>query len=358
MSNFIQFEKIKGEFGLFGHITLNRTEALNALNLEMIASLHHVLDECEKDNKILAVIIQSASEKAFCAGGDIRALYDAGRSKDRSALEFFKQEYQLNKKIYHYSKPYICFLNGITMGGGVGISLHGSHAVAGENFRFAMPETAIGLFPDIGGIHLLHQCPGVFGLYLALTGAKLGRDDAYSLNLFDYSINLDQQLSVISQLHHLNLREEGRTKVTELLMKHHVESTSETIFHRLPWINEVFSENSLEKIMEHFRTYVDNSFNAENHVEIEKIYNDLKTKSPMSLKVTFQQFQRTQYFSLDECLSLDYTLVSHFLQSNDLYEGIRALIIEKDHNPKWLPKKLEDISESMVNEYFDCIPNN
>lgn len=346
MNALIQFETKKCQYGQLGYITLNRPQALNALNMEMILVLDEILEKCEKDFDIMGIVVQSASEKAFCAGGDIRAMYEGGLKKDPQVLTFFEREYQLNRRIHHFSKPYISLLNGITMGGGVGISLHGSHCVAGENFKFAMPETAIGFFPDIGGSHLLHQCPGSYGVYLGLTGARLNREDAHALNLLDYCIDVNRQPEMIAQLHELDLREQAKSKISELLRHYHVEPVSETIFHHSPWINEIFSETSVEKIIEQLEK------KAKDNPDIAKTLADLKVRSPMSLKVTLEQFKRTQFESLDDCLKMDYQLVQHFLKGHDLYEGVRALIVDKDNQPKWNPSILENVSEEMVSLYF------
>lgn len=347
MTEFIQFEKVQGRHGQWGHITLNRPKALNSLNGEMIMYLHHVLDECEKDLSVLGVIVQSVSEKAFCAGGDIRTLYDKGQTNPAEVLDFFAEEYRLNAKIYHYSKPYVCFLNGITMGGGVGISLHGSHAIAGENFRFAMPETAIGLFPDVGGSHLLHQCPDVYGLYLGLTGARIGREDAHALNLVEFCVDTVLQPKLIQDLHDLLPKEDIKSEVSAAIEKYHVEPKEETIFHRLPWINTVFSEKSVQEMMESLKLM------SLKNSDIAQTYQDMLTRSPRSLAVTFEQLKRTEFLSMDDCLKMDYLLVSHFIETKDLYEGIRALIIDKDNQPKWDPPTLVDVTESIVSEYFN-----
>lgn len=351
MNTWIKTEEIKGNFGKFGHITLNRSEALNALNLEMIIALEEVLTRWEKNPSICAIIFQSSSEKAFCAGGDIRALYEAGLKNDPHVFEFFQKEYQLDNYIAHYTKPCISFLNGITMGGGVGISLHGHHRVAGENFKFAMPETAIGFFPDVGGGHLLNQCPGAFGIYLGLTGARVPQKEAYALNLVDYCIDITHQSSIIEKLHELDLRDiaAAQGKVSQLLHTAHQMPDIESVLEPWHWVNEIFSENSVESIIEKLEQ------SASDNALIAKTLNDLQTKSPLSLKVTFEQLKRTEFLSLDECLKLDYILVHHFFKDKDFYEGVRALIVDKDNNPQWQPSKLKDVSSEQVNGYFEPI---
>ena len=166
-------------------ITLNRPKALNALTLDMVRLIHPKLTEWASDDSVRCVIVEGAGEKAFCAGGDIRALHDWGRSGDPSALAFWREEYRLNTFIKRYPKPYVALMDGINMGGGVGLSVHGSHRVATERLTFAMPETGIGLFPDVGGTWFLPRAPGETGLYLALTGARLKAADAIYAGIAD-----------------------------------------------------------------------------------------------------------------------------------------------------------------------------
>lgn len=347
MTAWIQHKVVQGVFGQFGHVTLNRPEALNALNLEMVLALDDILVQWEKDPAVLAVIIQSSSEKAFCAGGDIRALYDAGLKKDLRVFDFFKYEYQLDLRIARYSKPYISFLNGITMGGGVGISLHGAHRVAGENFKFALPETNIGFFPDIGGSYLLHECPGAFGKYLGLTGARASREEAYALNLVDYCVDLQDQSTIIQQLYALDLRDRtASSKVEKLLNQAHKTICVDHALKNLHWVNDIFSADTLERILQNLEEH------AQENLLIEKTLNDLRAKSPLSLKITFEQLKRAEFLSIEECLQMDDILVHHFLQDHDFYEGVRALIIDKDNKPQWQPATLSDISEEQVNSYF------
>lgn len=357
MSQYIISEKIQGLHGKFGHITLNRPLALNALNLEMIIALDKILEEWEKDPTVLAVILQSSSEKAFCAGGDIRAVYDAGLKNDPISYEFFEREYKLNRRIHHYTKPYISFMNGINMGGGVGISLHGSHKIAGNNFKFAMPETTIGFFPDIGGAYLLNRCPGAYGVYLGLTGARLEREDALALKLINYCINTDKQLYTIEKLHDLDLRINAKEKVSHLLKMHHQENLTDhlSVLEKSSWINHVFSKESMEDIMNVLqKLQKSTSFTDTEQFFIQKTYLDLKKKSPISLKVTLEMLKHTknQNYTFDDCINVNAILVKHFLQDKDFYEGIRALIVDKDHQPQWNPARLEDISEEQIINYF------
>jgi len=183
----VLFEKLLGKSGILGVITLNRSKALNALTYDMIQSISHQLDKWAVDQEVKAVLIQSNNEKAFCAGGDILYVYQA-KQNGQSIYDIFKEEYILNQKIFTYPKPYIAFLNGITMGGGVGISVHGSHRIGTEKLLFSMPETGIGFFPDVGGSYFLSRCKQNIGIYLGLTGARLNAANTLAMQLIDYYI--------------------------------------------------------------------------------------------------------------------------------------------------------------------------
>lgn len=211
MTENVLFNRLNGEQGDVGEIYLNRPNALNALTLDMCQAIHHQLLAWQADTTIKAVIIRG-NGRAFCAGGDLKSLYynkeDIGHS-----LEFFRAEYRLNLAIHHFPKPYIAFLDGITMGGGAGISLHGSHRVATEHFEFAMPETGIGFFPDVGSGYFLNKCPGKSGYYLGLSGEKINAPDAMMLSLIGYYVPSDQINKIILQLREATLEEQAHNTV-------------------------------------------------------------------------------------------------------------------------------------------------
>jgi len=344
----ICFEKIQGTYGEFGHVMLNRPKALNALSFPMIQALKRQLEIWEEETSLLAVIVTSSSEKAFCAGGDIRALYEAGLKKNPDISKFFEQEYALNKAIHCYTKPYISFLNGLTMGGGVGISLHGSHPVAGEKFCFAMPETAIGFFPDVGGSFCLNRCLGFSGIYLGLTGARLSREEAYLLDLVPFCINVVDQEDCLKALYAADLRGTAHSLVTEILRRYHPSPLNPApLLDEMAWIDEVFQEQSVESILDKLQ-----ALSGENPLA-EKTLSELNLKSPTSLKVTLKQLHRARGLPLEDCLAVDYQLAQHFIRGYDFYEGVRALIIDKDNTPRWKPAVLSEVTEIMVDKYFE-----
>jgi enoyl-CoA hydratase len=331
--------------GHLGCITLNRSSALNALTLPMIMALQKQLELWKEDNTIHAVILRAAPGNAFCAGGDVRWLYYSERGKDSEQMQFFWHEYRLNHFIHQFGKPYISLMDGITMGGGVGISMHGSHPVASERFIFAMPETSIGFFPDIGASHLLAHCPGFLGIYLGLTGNRLGPQDAMKAGLVKQIISSEQMQQMVNELITMDLSIDAHTQVDQCLKAYARPHSNEELSLIKPLIDVCFSHPTVEMIRASLRSH-DGAW-------AESVDNTLGQKSPLSLKITLSQLQKAKGLSLAECLKMDFDLVGHFMNASDFYEGVRALLIEKDKNPHWNPSRLDLITESMVVNYFE-----
>ena len=277
-----------------GLITLNRPAALNALNLSMVNALHEQLSEWEKNPHILAVIIQSSSPRAFCAGGDIREVYDNYHHK-KNITHYFKSEYTLNTLIKNYTKPYIALLDGLTMGGGAGISLHGKITIASDHFRFAMPETGIGFFPDVGSSFFLSRLPYHMGIYLGLTGAVLNAEEALYLKLITHKSH------DFTQENHLNYYQDI--------------------------INSCFKFKSIPDII--------NALDTQKNNFCTDILALLKTKSPTSLDLTLQLLNQAPSLDFEACIDLEYQLACQCAESEDFQEGIRAAVIDKDKNPQW-----------------------
>ena len=330
--------------GQLGLITLNRADSLNALTLPMIISLQKKLSLWKEDKSIKAVVIRSVPGKAFCAGGDVRSLYN-GRNEESEQMQFFWNEYRLNHFIHNFGKPYISLMNGITMGGGVGISLHGSHPVASEHFVFAMPETSIGFFPDIGASYLLTRCPGFLGIYLGLTGNRLGAQDALRADLVKYIVSADQMNDLVDALIHEPLTENAFSRVDHCIKTVSMPFNPSESSHIDPLIDLCFSGNTVEAIKNKLESF-GNTWAME-------VYKILAQKSPLSLKITLAQLQKAKDLSLADCLKMDYDLVRHFMRDSDFYEGVRSLLIDKDKNPKWNPERLDLVSDSMVVNYFE-----
>ncbi|KTD25465.1 enoyl-CoA hydratase/carnithine racemase [Legionella lansingensis] len=331
--------------GSIGLIILNRPQALNALTLEMIQALQQQLSVWEKDADVHAVLVQAEGEKAFCAGGDVRWLYQTGLSQDPQQMQFFWHEYRLNHYIHCFSKPYISLMDGMTMGGGVGISLHGSHPIATERFIFAMPETGIGFFPDIGASYLLSRCPGFTGIYLGLTGNRLQAQDAYALGLVKSVVLSSQIPELINDLLKTDLSSHAHERVSACLKKFAKPLESATIKHQQEAIDECFAYNTVEEIFA--------ALKAKGDEWATTTLNNLSLKAPLSLKVTLAQIQKAKSLSMAECVMMDYGLVGHFMHGHDFYEGIRALLVDKDKFPRWQPDRLEDVTDAMVAHYFE-----
>jgi len=333
------FEK-KGSLGL---ITLNRPEALNALTLNMVRLIHPKLKIWEEDNEIKTVAVTAVGDKAFCAGGDIRALYDWGKNNDKKATGFYYEEYQLNQLIKSYTKPYISFVNGIVMGGGVGISVHGSYRVAGENYSFAMPETGIGLFPDVGGSFFLSRLKNNVGMYLALTGSRIKSSDAIELGIAEYFIQSENFDDIFKQL------SEGITP-DKLLSSFNSNKVNSDLKNDFEKINELFSGNSLEDIFERLEN--DNSDFSQKNLSL------LRSKSPTSLNITFRQIKNGSELNFEDCMKMEFRMVTKVMNDHDFYEGVRALIIDKDNNPAWKPETVEEVSDEEIDEFFKYLEDN
>lgn len=337
-------EVLLAKSGCAAVITMNRPKALNALNLNMARQIYQQLKLWEEDPDTFLVIIKGSGGKAFCAGGDILAVTNAGKSGDRLAQDFFREEYILNNAIGTYRKPYIAFIDGITMGGGVGLSVHGHFRVASEKTLFAMPETAIGLFPDVGGGYFLPRLPGKLGLYIALTGFRLKGRDVQKAGIATHFVESEKIPSLEKDL--TCLKEPTKKDVAEVLDTYQTKSTEDEekpfiLAEHLDKINSLFTANNVEEIIENLKK--DGSSFAQQQLQT------LSKMSPTSLKITFRQLKNGSSLTLQEVLTMEYRLSQACMRGHDFYEGVRAVLIDKDQNPKWKPERLEDVT----NEYLD-----
>lgn len=340
----VLFEEMAGEGGHLGIITLNRPAVLNSLNHDMILAMHNQLQAWATAVHIKAVIIRAAEGRAFCAGGDIRLAYERAKANDPTAAYFFRDEYQLNRFIFHYPKPYIALLNGITMGGGVGVSIHGSHRIATDNLLFAMPETGIGFFPDVGGTYFLPRLPGKIGFYLGLTGARLKSDDCVGLGIATHKVSSDSLSSIIDALAQTSFSSNPRLSVTEIIERFQLTIQPSTLLAERNAIDTYFSGNTMEELMANLERAKDGIG--------EEALRTLHKKSPTSLKITLRALQEGQHLSFDDCMSQEFRLTCRFLQGHDFPEGIRAVVIDKDQKPHWIPPTLEGVSQQEIQKYF------
>lgn len=323
---------IEKAHGLLGHIILNRPQALNALSLNILESLRVQLGNWQQDQEVIAVLIEGAGDRAFCSGGDIRGLYQV---KDEPASQkdiYFEHEYHLNELIFNYPKPYISLLDGIAMGGGLGVSIWGSHPIATERLILAMPETGIGLFPDVGSSYFLTRLPNYIGWYLGLTGNSINAYEALQLNL------------VKTVLHHEQLDHFKATlDPSHILLPHSIplDSHSELLAHQDD-IHDCFSQSSITAML--------NELDARDQW-CQSIAATLRARSPLSLRVTLEYLKQSCHKNFADVMMLNKTLVHHFLRDPEFYEGIRAAVIDKDKQPKW-QHRIEEVDAIDVSRFF------
>ena len=341
----IIFTELPGVDGNIGLITLNRQSVLNALNHAMFIAIDEHLARWDSNPEIKAVVINAVEGRAFCAGGDMRAAYEIGK-KDISALpDFFAAEYRMNSRIYHFSKPYIALLDGITMGGGAGISINGTYRVATEKLVFAMPETGIGFFPDVGSSYFLSRLQGVFGIYLGLTGSTISCADCLELGLIDQVVTSGSYPEIIKKLQETSLVQNPDASISEVIRFFCVPAISKSeLFNHSAEIETCFSRPSIEEIIKTLERYPT--------AWCEEVRNKLVLKSPTSLKVTLRLLQEGAKLTFEKALQMEYRLMTRFIAGHDLYEGVRALLIDKDNKPEWKPAKVSEVSETEIENYF------
>ena len=347
----IQTEVIAG----VGLITLNRPEALNALTLQMVNSLTTVLSDWMENSEVEIVAIRGNNKQGpfgnFCAGGDIRFFHDAAIAGDPALEEFFTAEYSLNNLIYNYPKPYIAFMDGVIMGGGMGLAQGADLRIVSPATKMAMPETNIGLFPDVGGGYFLSRCPGSSGEYLALTGQMLSGGDALALGLAD-------GLAAAEAMPELweSLTDNPQQSPVERLeqLKDQLTKTAATPQWLDRQIDSIFSLPTLMDIIQALES-------ADNPWAKETLHS-LRQRSPLMLHVTLEQIRRGRQLSIADELRMERTIVQHCFNPKHLkrssnncetVEGIRALVVDKDRNPQWNPSRIEDVTTEMVNPFFD-----
>lgn len=325
-----------------GHVLLNRPKALNALTLPMIRAMAPALRDWAADPAVRAVIIRGEGDRAFCAGGDVRAIYEAGRngrdgSADHPTRAFFREEYQLNHQIHRFPKPYVALMDGITMGGGVGLSVHGSHRIVTERTMFAMPETAIGLFPDVGATWFLTRCPDRLGTYLALTGARLKGADVLAADPAAHFVPS-------ARIGELEAAIRGGADADEAVARVKATPGPGTLDPHRDTIRRCFAHGSVEDILD--------ALSRDGGDFARETRDGLLHRSPTSLRVVLEQMKRGEGLSIEDALRMEYRLVQRCMDGHDFFEGIRAVLVDKDHAPKWRPARLEEVSADLVDSHF------
>lgn len=336
-------EIIARKIGQVGRITLNRPKALNALTHGMCLSMIEALEAWREDGDVKAIVVDGAGEKGFCAGGDILKLHDSGKAGNDDAWLFWRDEYRLNTLIFHYPKPYVALIDGITMGGGVGVSVHGSHRVAGDRTMFAMPETGIGFHPDVGGAYFLPRLAGEIGIWMGLTGARLKAADAVASGLATHYCPSGQYDALLEALETADLSEDDSLEV--LLEEFSGDPGDSELAHTRGLIDAAFAGNRVEEIIARIEGAGDSWSQKQAKV--------LSSKSPTALKLTLAALRKGETLSFEDVMRQDLRASSWCLKGKDFYEGVRAVIIDKDNAPVWDPSTLANVNDNDIAGAFD-----
>ena len=348
--------------GAAGVLRLNRPKTINALTLEMVRHVDVALDRFEADAAVALILLEGAGERGLCAGGDIRGLYDSARVGGDLGKVFWGEEYIVNARIDSYPKPYVAFMDGIVMGGGVGVSVHGSHRVAGDRFRFAMPEVGIGFFPDVGATWFLPRLPGEVGTYCALTGERLDAADGIAAGIATHRVASARFAELADALC-------GAVPVDAILAKFAESSPSprlrgegrgrgpdggtgkeEPVMARRTAIERMFAAARVEDIL-----YALDSEAASASADAEwsrLTAAAIRTKAPLSLKIALAQMRRGRTWPFEACMKAEMRIVSRVAYGEDFYEGIRAVIVDKDNRPRWRPTTLAEVTDASVEAHF------
>ncbi|KAH7698907.1 Protein F09F7.4 b [Aphelenchoides avenae] len=336
-------------------ITLNRPKALNALNLTMIRAIYPHMKKWNDDPNTSIILIKGAGEKAFCAGGDVVAVTKSFKENTSLHKDFFREEYQLNYLIGTLKVPYVALIDGITMGGGCGLSINGKFRVATERTLLAMPETALGLFPDVGGTHFLNQLKHNLGMFLALTGYRLKGADVFHSGLATHFVTAEQLPALESEL--LNLPPvPANQRVNQVgnVLRGFQDATVKqgikpfSLEQHLADIEQCFNANSVEEVLDKLRKS-GSEFALAQLKELEKM-------SPTSMKITFHQIKSGAKLGLRDVFPIEYRLTQRCCADHDFHEGCRAILIDKDRNPKWKPATLSEVTREKVEAYFAPLP--
>lgn len=331
-----------------GWLKLNRPRVINSLNLEMVEIISEQLKKWKKADHIALVCLYGEGEKGLCAGGDMRAIYnlkDAG--VEEYAEKFFSSEYVMDYDIHHYSKPVLVYMHGIVMGGGVGMSIGATHRIVTETTRWAMPEMNIGFFPDVGSSYFLNKMPEHIGRYIALTSDVLHHTDVLSIGAADYFLQSVHWQSLKNRIEEQKWKLETASTELDSLLQRYCTAPCGTVALLHNKIDQHFSHDTIEKIIASLKKTVD-----EGDSKAEQIMNSILKKSPLSLKVTMRQLQQGRQKPLKECLEMELNLAMNFVKSDDFYEGVRSVLVDKDHHPAWKFQNTGEITEQHLETFF------
>jgi len=320
--------------------TLNRPSALNAIDLDLIDALHRQLKLWERDRSVRAVVVRGAGTRAFCAGGDVRAVYEH-RGDGAFMDAVYRREYVLDDAIHRYPKPYVALMSGIVMGGGCGISVHGKHRIVTETTVLAMPECRIGLFPDVAGSYFLARCPDHAGMYMGLTGLRIGGGDAVRLGLADHYVSAARLDEVIAGLRATADVESAVAPLRAALPASALPPAAD--------MRAVFGRPSVAEIMQ--------ALKGETAGWAADALAAMETACPFSLELTFRAIREGAGKTMRECLVTDFRIAQRIMRMDDYFEGVRALIIDKDNAPRWNPAQLSDVRPGDIDACFAPLAN-
>lgn len=343
-SNEEVLSEVRGKLGI---ITLNRPNALNALNIVMVRELGAVLADWADNPAVEAVLLRSASPRAFCAGGDMRAIGTLPDPKERMKLgrAFFGTEYRVNHRINTFPKPFISLINGVAMGGGLGLSIHGSHRVVSENLRMAMPETVLGLFPDVGGTWFLNRCPGMIGRYLALIGPHLGAADALTAGLATHHVPASAFDDIVIDLTKADKLDS--VGVDRILGTYVVAAAGGMLSERRAEIDRLFAGDDLDAVVARIDAH------ASVNEWIAEAQSVLRRASPTSLRATWRRMTEGKHQSIEQILEDDFRMAVRIVGGHDLAEGVRAILVDKDGAPHWNPATLDAVSDESIDALLE-----
>ena len=326
-------------------ITMNRPKILNALSYDMLMAISPRLHEWADDPAVKAVLIKGTGDKAFCAGGDIRSILEDKKVGGPLPEVFFREEYKVNRLIHNYPKPYIALIDGVTMGGGVGLSVHGSHRIATQHTMMAMPETAIGFFTDVGGSYFLPRLPGEIGVYMGLTGHPLRAADCLYTGVATHYVEAAKLPSLEDALLSADWDSSDAQGVVDDIVRRFADDPGRPpIGQERDAVDRCFSADTVELIQA--------ALEAEGTEWASTQLGLLEKRAPLSLKVTLRALRQGATQSFDNCMVMEYRLSQSFMDGSDFFEGVRAVLVDKDHAPRWQPASLEAVSDAMVEDYF------
>jgi len=333
-----------------GHLTLNRPAGLNALTLPMVRQLQQQLDAWAVDPQVHAVALRGEGPKGFCAGGDIRSLHDSFKAGDSLHRDFFVEEYALDLCIHHYRKPIVALMDGFTLGGGMGLAQGAELRVVTERSRLAMPETGIGYFPDVGGSYFLSRIPGELGTYLGVSGVQIQAADALYCGLADWHVDSARLSTLDERLNTLKWSEHPLKDLQGVLARLGTQALDNPPLAALrPAIDHFFALPDVASIIEQLRAVTV----GDSHEWALKTADLLATRSPLAMAVTLEMLRRGRHLSLEDCFAMELHLDRQWFEHGDLIEGVRALIIDKDKQPRWNPATVAELSRSRVDQFFE-----